>query len=46
LHSIDVAALVLAVAAAIAIFRFKLGMITVLGGACVAGIVLRLAGAI
>jgi chromate transporter len=46
LHSIDVAALVLAVAAATAIFRFKLGMITVLGGACVAGIVLRLAGAI
>jgi chromate transporter len=46
LHSIDVAALMLAVAAATAIFRFKLGMITVLGGACAAGIALRLAGAI
>ena len=46
MHSIDIAALVLALAAATAIFRFKLGMITVLGGACVAGIALRLAGAI
>jgi chromate transporter len=44
--SIDVAALVLAVAAAIAIFRFKLGMITVLASACAAGIALRLTGAI
>jgi chromate transporter len=40
------AALVLAVAAATAIFRFKLGMITVLGGACAAGIALRLTGLI
>jgi chromate transporter len=37
---------VLAVAAATAIFRFKLGMITVLGGACAAGIALRLGGLI
>ena len=44
--SLDVAALVLAVAAAIAIFRFNLGMLTVLGGSCVAGILLRLAGLI
>jgi chromate transporter len=46
LHSIDVPALVLAIAAAAAIFRFKLGMIPVLGGACAAGIALRLAGVI
>jgi chromate transporter len=44
--SIDVAALVLAVAAATAIFRFNLGMLTVLAGSCVAGVALRLAGAI
>ncbi|HEY2247446.1 MAG TPA: chromate transporter, partial [Bradyrhizobium sp.] len=46
LHSVDIPALVLAVAAATAIFRFKLGMITVLGGACAAGIALRLLGLI
>ena len=44
--SIDVAALVLAIAAATAIFRFNWGMLTVLGGACVAGIALRLTGLI
>ena len=44
--SLDVAALVLAVAAATAIFRFNLGMLTVLGGSCAAGIALRLAGLI
>jgi chromate transporter len=44
--SIDVAALILAVAAATAIFRFNLGMLTVLAGSCAAGVVLRLAGAI
>jgi chromate transporter len=44
--SIDVAALVLAVAAATAIFRFKLGMLTVLAGSCIAGVTLRLAGLI
>ena len=46
LSSLDVAALVLAVAAATAIFRFNLGMLTVLGGSCAAGIALRLAGLI
>ena len=42
--SVDIAALVLSIAAAIAIFRFDLNMLTVLGGTCVAGIALRLAG--
>jgi chromate transporter len=42
--SVDVAALMLSIAAAIAIFRFDLNMLTVLGGACVAGIALRLVG--
>jgi chromate transporter len=46
LSSIDIAALVLAVAAATAVFRFNLGILTVLGGSCVAGIMLRMAGAI
>jgi chromate transporter len=44
--SIDVAAFVLAVAAATAVFRFNLGMLTVLAGSCVAGVALRLAGMI
>jgi chromate transporter len=44
--SIDVAALVLAIAAAAGIFRFKLGMLTVLAGSCAAGVMLRLLGAI
>jgi chromate transporter len=44
--SIDIAALALAVAAATAIFRFNVGMLTVLAGSCVAGVVLRLVGAI
>jgi chromate transporter len=46
LSSIDIAALVLSIAAATAIFRFNLGMLTVLGGSCLAGIALRLAGLI
>lgn len=46
LSSIDLAALALAIAAAIAIFRFNLGMLTVLGGSCAAGVLLRLAGLI
>ena len=46
LSSIDVAALVLAIAAATAIFRFNIGMLTVLGGSCAAGVLLRLAGVI
>jgi chromate transporter len=44
--SIDIAALVLAIAAATAIFRFNVGMLTVLAGCCVAGVALRLIGAI
>ncbi|KJC44148.1 chromate transporter [Bradyrhizobium sp. LTSP849] len=46
LTSVDVPALVLSIAAATAIFRFKLGMITVLAGSCAAGVALRLAGVI
>jgi chromate transporter len=46
LSSIDIPALVLAVAAATAIFRFNLGMLTVLGGSCAAGVLLRVAGVI
>jgi chromate transporter len=44
--SIDLAALALAIAAAIAIFRFNIGMLIVLAGSCVAGVALRLVGAI
>jgi chromate transporter len=44
--SIDLAALVLAIAAATAIFRFNMGMLTVLAGCCVAGVALRLLGGI
>jgi chromate transporter len=44
--SLDIAALVLAIAAAMAIFRFNLGMLTVLGGSCAAGVLLRLTGVI
>jgi chromate transporter len=46
LSSVDIAALILAIAAAAAIFRFNLGMLTVLGGSCAAGVLLRLAGLI
>ncbi|MHC2618795.1 chromate transporter [Bradyrhizobium huanghuaihaiense] len=46
LTSVDIPALVLAIAAATAIFRFKLGMLTVLAGSCAAGVVLRVAGVI
>jgi chromate transporter len=46
LLSVDVWALVLSVAAAVAIFRFKVGMIQTLAACCVAGIALYLAGAI
>jgi chromate transporter len=42
--SADIRALVLAAAAILAIFRFKLGMIWTLVGACCAGIVLFVAG--
>jgi chromate transporter len=44
--SIDLAALVLAIAAAVAIFRFNIGMLTVLGASCAAGVALRLSGLI
>src|SRR3954470_4117967 len=44
--SVDVAALILSIAAATAIFRFGLGMITVLAGSCAAGVLLRLGGII
>jgi chromate transporter len=46
LSSIDIPALVLSIAAATAIFRFKFGMLTVLAGSCAAGVALRLAGII
>ncbi|MBN8980233.1 MAG: chromate transporter, partial [Rhizobiales bacterium] len=46
LSSVDPCALVLAVAAALAIFRFNAGMLVVLAGSCVAGIALHLAGLI
>jgi chromate transporter len=46
LMSVDVWALVLSVAAAVAIFRFKVGMIPMLAASCAVGIVLYLAGAI
>jgi chromate transporter len=46
LSSVDIPALVLALAAATAVFRFNLGMLTVLAGSCVAGVLLRLAGVI
>jgi chromate transporter len=46
LASVNFWALVLSVAAAVAIFRFKLGMIPTLAGCCAAGIALYLLGAI
>jgi len=42
--SVDLPALVLAIAAAVAIVRFRLGMFTVLAAACAAGLLFRLAG--
>src|SRR5712691_7615982 len=44
--SADPWAFALAAAAVLAIFRFKFGMLTVLGGSCAAGVLLRLAGMI
>lgn len=46
LSSVDVPALILAIAAATAIFRFNMGMLTVLGGSCATGVLLRLLGVI
>ena len=42
--SLDIAAFVLAAAAATAIFRFNIGMLWVLAGSCAAGVALRFAG--
>jgi chromate transporter len=44
--SVDIPAMLLAIAAATAIFRFKLGMLTVLAASCAAGVALRLAALI
>ena len=44
LHAVDPCALVLSIAAAVAIFRFKVGMIPTLAACCIAGIVLYLLG--
>jgi len=44
LTSVDLPALTLALAAAVAIVRFKQGMLTVLAATCAAGVVVRLAG--
>jgi chromate transporter len=46
LASVNLWALALSVAAAVAIFRFKAGMIPTLAGCCTVGVVLYLAGAI
>jgi chromate transporter len=46
LPSVDPYALTLAIGAALAIFRFNVGMLYVLGGSCVAGLLLRLVGLI
>src|SRR5262249_60988765 len=46
LASVNLWAFALSIAAAIAIFRFKAGMIPTLAGCCAAGVVLYLAGAI
>ena len=46
LASIDPAALLLSLAAALAIFRFNIGVLTVLAASCGAGLLLRAAGAI
>jgi chromate transporter len=46
LSSVDLASLALALAAAVAIFRLKIGMIWTLAGSCAAGVALYLAGAI
>jgi chromate transporter len=46
LASVDLPALALSVAAATAIFRFKVGMLVVLAASCITGILLRVAGVI
>jgi chromate transporter len=44
--SLDIAAFVLAAAAATAIFRLNIGMLWVLAGSCAAGVALRFAGVV
>jgi chromate transporter len=46
LSSVDPYALILAIAAALAIFRFNVGMLYVLAGSCIAGLLLGFAGLI
>jgi chromate transporter len=46
LASVDWYALALTIAAAVAIFRFKIGMLPTLAGCCAAGMILFLAGAL
>ena len=46
LSSVDFPSLILALAAATAVFRFNVGMLPVLAGSCAAGVLLRLAGMI
>jgi chromate transporter len=46
ISSVDIPALILAIAAATAIFRFNMGMLTVLAGCCAVGVCLRLVGMI
>jgi chromate transporter len=46
LASVDLPALALSVAAAIAIFRFNVGMLVVLAACCISGVLLRVAGVI
>jgi chromate transporter len=46
LSSADIAALILAVAAATAVFRFNIDMLTMQVRSCAAGVLLRLAGMI
>jgi chromate transporter len=46
LASVDLPALALSVAAAIAIFRFNVGMLVVLAASCITGILLRVTGVI
>jgi chromate transporter len=46
ISSVDIPALILAIAAATAIFRFNMGMLTVLAGCCAVGVLLRLVGTI
>ena len=42
--TVNMAALLLTIAAAVAVFRFRLGMLFVLGGCAAIGVVLRLSG--